>query len=314
MGSMFELFPEKYYEEAKKMLKKKDFVDFVSNISIAVETSRNSKEMLAKTTYLRVKGLITFNQYSKAINSIEEALQYNFGAEAFELKKNKGVAKGFLGDVSKALKIFKELVTETEEINLLVGAYINIAWVHLTLNKSNSEERDLEEAKYYLDLVNEHFDILSNRLKWKILNNYSVYYFYKEEYEKAIEMLEDSIQYCEEIDLPEICNNLAELYLKSDEDAVCEKVNEYLKKAETLGTKYNNNLALGKAFYTNAMVNLREEQIYSALDNLNVSFEYFQDAEAQVYSLECVVKINEIMNNYKLDCLKSMKKRLEGIS
>ncbi|MCK4259625.1 MAG: hypothetical protein KAX49_11645 [Halanaerobiales bacterium] len=308
------LAPASFYEDAKKMLEKKDLLEFVSNISVAVEASRNNKEMLAKTTYLKAKGLITFNQHSKALSCIDEALEYNIGVKAFELKKYKGVAKGFLGKANQALKILKELTTETDDINLLVGVYINIAWVHLSLKNNNSDGRNIEEAKHYLDLANEHFDSLSNRRKWKVRNNYSVYYYYKDEFEKAIKILEDSIKYCEEEELPDVYNNLAKLYIKiSEDDSVSEVAIEYLKEAEALGTIYNKTISLGYTFYFKAEIELIEDQtIFNALDALYISFEYFKKAEATVQACDTLLKINELMDEYKHNSLKSFRENLKN--
>ncbi len=312
MSAALELSPVKFYEEARKMLEKKDLLDFVSKISVAVEVSRNNKEMLAKTTFLKAKGLIDFNQHNKALDCIEEALEYNVGAEAFELKKYKGVAKGFLGKANQALKIFKELTFETNDINLLVGVYINIAWVHLTLKNNNPDERNLEEAKHYLDLANEHFDSLSNTRKWKVRDHYSVYYYYNEKYDKAIEILEDSIKYCEEQYLADVYSNLAEFYLKSDTDGISIIAKEYLEKAEILATTYNNDLALGYIFYTEAMIELREDQLFTALDTLYLSFEFFKKAEAHIKACDTLLKINELMDEYKHSSLKSFRENLKN--
>lgn len=299
MAKTSELLSVRLYEEAKEMLEKRDLLEFISKISTAIEVSRN-KVMLAKTTYLRATGLIAFNQYVKALDFIEEALEYNTGTEAFELKKVKGVAKGYLGEMEEALKIFKELTHESNDIDLLVGVYTNIIWVYLTLKKKNLNDQYLIETKHYLDLMNQHFESLSNKLKWKVYNNYSVYYFYKNEYGKAIEFLENSIQYCKEEDLAHIYNNLAELYLKSNESDVSIRAEEYLKKAEIIGTKYNNIISLGYTFYFKAELDLREDQLFRALDTLSLSFEYFKEAGAHALVSESVLKINKLMDEYKL--------------
>lgn len=309
------LSPVKYYEEAKNMLEKKEFVEFVSKISKAELLANNDKEMLTRIKYLKAHGLIRFGQHTKALEYIDEALEYNIdGAKAFELKKNKGLALAYLGDVSEALEIFEGLITESKDVNLLVGVYINIAWIHITLNK-NTDECTLEEVKYYFDTVEEHFDSFSNRIKWKVRNTYSVYYFYKRDYEKAIEILEDSIKYCEEEYLADVYNNLAELYLKiaeEDENDISEVAKEYLEKAEVLGTKQKNNLVLGYIFYTKAMIQLREGQLFKALDTLYLSFEFFKDAEAPVKACDTILKINEIMKEYEHNSLKTLRENMKS--
>lgn len=313
MSAELELSPMRFFEEAKHMLIKKDLLGFVSKISVAIELSRNNEEMLAKSTFLEATGLSNFNQHRKALESISEALKYNDRTEVFTLKKLKGVSKGYLGFMEESLKIFKELITETADINLLVGVYLNISWVHLLLKNPN--EYNLEEAKHYLDLANEHFDSLSNRRKLKVLNNYSVYYFYKDEYDKAIELLEDSIKYCEEQYLPDIYNNLSELYLKiaeTEDSVVAEVANEYLKKAEILATTNNNNLTLGYIFYTMAMIKLREDQLFTALDTLYLSFEFFKKAEAHIKACDTLLKINELTDDYKHSSLQSFRENLKN--
>lgn len=79
--------PAKYYTKAKEMLDKKDLVGFLLKIGIAIETAQIDKKMLAKALFLKAKGLVTFNQHSKVLECIDEALKYNIGPEAFELKK-----------------------------------------------------------------------------------------------------------------------------------------------------------------------------------------------------------------------------------
>lgn len=289
------LSPKKFYFEAKKMLEKKDFVEFLSKISIAIEAAQNDKEMLAKTWFLKAKGLIAFNHHRKALKCIDNALKYNVGKQALELKKDKGIAKGFLGEIDEAIKIFKQLTTESDDLNILTSTYINISWAYFTLANNFSKEA-VAEVKFYLDKTKEYFDCLSNRLKWRVRNAYSVYYFCLKDYEKAINILEDSIQFCEEEDLADIYNNLAELYIMLDEDGtVCEIAKEYLEKAEILATKYNNNLGLGYIFYTKATIQLREDQLFTALDSLYLAIKFFKDAEAPIKVGDVLSKINEVM-------------------
>ena len=148
-------------------------------------------------------------------------------------------------------------------------------------------------------------------MKIQIHNNYSVYYFYKEDYEKAVDIINNSLEYCEEQDLPGLYNNLAEIYLKYGKGSL-ELVKEFSDKAEIIANKYNNQLELGKAFYTKAMAEIEDEDLFTALDTLYLSFEYFKEAEAYPYAFDSLVKINELMNNYKIDYLKSIKGSLQG--
>lgn len=298
MEQSLEVSPKKFYEKAKHMLEKKDLLEFVSQISVAIETSRNDKQMLAKSTFLEATGLVTFNQHRKALKSITEALKYNTGIDAFKLRKQQGIAKGYLGDVDEAYQIFKDLLKETEEIDLLIDLYINISWVCLLLYKNSPDHKLLAEIKFYLDLVNQHFASISDKCKFRLLNNYSVYYFYAEQYAKAIKSLEAAIEHCIEYELADIYRNLAELYLKLDEDEeVLELAKNYLEKAEMIGNKYSNDLALGYIFNTKAIIHLREDQVFTALDTLYLSVKFFKDAEATIKVSDALAKIKEIMKS-----------------
>ncbi len=110
-------------------------------------------------------------------------------------------------------------------------------------------------------------------------------------------------------------NNLAELYLKISEtkgSTMPEVVKEYLQKAEVLGSRYKNNLVLRHIFYTKAMIEIYEEQLFRAFDTLYLTIEYFKDAEATVKACDTLVKINELMDEYKSNSLKSLKENIQG--
>lgn len=300
----------KYYEEAEKMLKEQDLLGFVSKISNAILLAEGDQELMAKATYLQVRGLFQFNQYQKALESMDEALKYNNGLMATRLKIIKGIIKGYMGEIPESLEIFKSLIPETKDTVELLDLYLNIIWVHLTPGK-NHPLRDLDEVKKYLDLVQEHLDLLPNPQKWRFYNNYSIYYFYQGTYDKAIKILEKSTGLCSDDVLPDLYVNLAELYLQSDESGIAGCVYDYLEKAELIASQQKNYLALGYIFYTKAMTELREDQLFSALDTLYLSFEYFKNAEAHSQACESLLKINEIMDDYKNNRLKALKANLK---
>lgn len=300
---------EKSYEEANNSLKNKDLLEFISKISIAEMLAQNNKDMLAKATFLKVKGLFNFHQHKKILEYIPQALEYNTGYKILRLKNYEGRVYGFLGELKKAEKIFLDIIKEIEEHEFLVEVYLNLAWVYLIKIDSNT----LEEAGKYLRLAHEYFDLLSNEFRWKICNDFSVYYFYKKEYNKAIKILEDSIQYCQEQDLPDIYNNLAELYLKKTNDGIVPEIaKEYLNKAEILATQYNNEIALGYIFYSKAMIEVNEDQLFTALDTLYLSFEYFKATEMTIKACDTLMKINELMDEYKYNSLKSVRENLKN--
>ncbi|MCK4260236.1 MAG: hypothetical protein KAX49_14760 [Halanaerobiales bacterium] len=308
MNGDFVLSPEKYYEEAKNMLKKKDFVEFVSKISVAVESSHNDKDMLAKTSFLKVKGLIVFNQYRKALKNISEALKHNEGIEEFKLTKYRGVALGYLGELKQAINIFKELLTKTDDINLLVETYINIVWAYLSLNRIESKEENLKEAKLYLDLINKHVDCLNSQKLRQLYTNYSDYYYFVGDYNKAIELQQKAIDFCEEENLPKVYNNLAELHLKYDEFDIVEK---YVHDAEVLAYEYDNSFEFAQSQYILGMAYQKDKQFLNAKDCLYVALAYFCKAQAYTYAFNCFKKMLEISQVFNIESIKLLEKSVK---
>ena len=306
--------PNKYYHEAQKMLEKKDLLEFIAKISIAIELSVGDPEMIAKATFLKAKGLKTFNRYTKTVESVDEALKYNDGLEAFELRELQATAKGYLGRLNEAIEIYKTLLIETNDGIIVSRLCISLAWAYLLLDRENPKEESLEETKKYLDMAYNHFDELPDFLKRKVLNNFSVYYFYQNEFDKSIELLEEAFNYAEEKDLPRLYNNLAEIHLKFSEKSGFEisSIKDYLDKSEILASKYDDKIEMAFSFYTRAKLELLDEQMYRALDTLYLAFDHFTEAEAYSYSLECLLKINEIVSNHKAKCMQIMQEKLHN--
>lgn len=302
---------EVFLEEAKRALEEKDFAGFMLNIGKAELLAENNTDEVAKVSFLKSKGLFKFNQHKRALNNISEALEYNLGTEeVFHLRRYQGIILGYLGEFEKAKESFRYILDTLDNTEYTVRTYLNLAWINLISYRSKKEISILDEAKEYLDLANTYFENLPDRFKWKICNNYSVYYFYKNDYDEAIHILEKAMNYCEEKEYPWIYTNLADIYLQFEGIDVTDKIKEYTEKAEVIATKYENDFLIGKAFYIQAMSQLKADEFFRCLDTLYVSFEYFKKAENYPHAFDCLVKMNEIISDYKLDRLKSLKDSL----
>ncbi len=314
MSTVVAFSPGKYYEDAQKMLEKKDLLGFVSKIGIAVEASMNDPEMKARATYLESKGLMEFYQHTKAIESIDEALKYNTGAEAFELRKLQATARGFLGKFNQALNTYKVLLDEANDNIAVVRICINLSWAYLMLNRENPEELNFEEIKKYLDQANQYFNEIPDFLKVKLLNNLSVFHFYKGDFDKSISVLKEAVNYAEEKDIPRLYNNLAEVYLEYREQCGIEitSISDYLDKSETIASKYDDKLAMAVSFFIKGKLELMDDQMFTALDTLFLAFTHFTEEEAYSYSLEVLLKINEVVSNHKAECMRIMQKKLNN--
>lgn len=296
---------ERYYDEAIRMLEGKDLPEFMLNIGSAIALAGDDKSKLAKLTYLKAKGLMAFQQHKKAVASIQEALEYNEGEGAFRLKHALGIAKGHLGEFNEALIIFHELLDNNP--NNLVDMYTNIGWLYLNF----SDKRDLVQAKNYLDLALNFFERVTAPRKAKVLNHYSNYYYHKQDFSKAIEMLNEAQTYADDRDKVFILTNLAEIYLEYKNEDTSLTIQKYIKDAEILGEKFDDKIALGRIYYVTALAEIKHGQLVNALDTLNVSLDYYKKADALSLALDCIIKINELINHFKLESLQSLKNSLK---
>ena len=238
---------------------------------------------------------------------IAQAKHYNYGERILHLKNYEGVIYGYFGEVEKAERIFKDVLTEVTETQFATEVCLNLVWLYNTV----SQIKNLEGSKKYLDKANSNFTFLTRTLKFKLLQNYSVYYYFLQDYDKAEESLNEAFNYAEEKDLPALYNNLAEVHLKISENGLTlTSIKDYLDKAEVIASKYNNKMEMAFSFYTRAMLELKEERLLTALDALYLAFDYFTEVEAYSYSLKCLFKINELVNEYKVECMKTMQEKL----
>lgn len=285
---------------------------FVTNVNDIELSPGNYENILSKSKSLKTKGLFNFIRQKKLLESVSQRLNYEDGKEMLELKIYEGIVHGCLGRLDKAVDIFNAVINQTEDKSIKTISYLNIAWLYMSLDRKILDTQKTDEAKKYIDLAYDYFDLLSDDMKHKILSNYSVYYYLNKEYDKAIEILNDSIKYCQEKDLADLYNTLVELNLKLTSDSnFSEHIKEYLEKAEIVGTKHDKFLSLGQTFYLRAEVELREDQFFSALDTLYLSFDYFKQAEATVLAYDCLLKINQLTDEYEQHHLKTLKNNLK---
>ena len=302
---------ERYLATACEAIKKKDLIDFVENVSKADACAENNQTYMAKVMLVRSKGLYKFNQYRKALTSIAETLKYDISnEEIFTLSGYRAIILGHLGEYQNAKDTLIPLIENRPTDANCVDVFITLSWISLLTYRGYKKEADLEEAKKYLDAAKTYFTHTPNRLKWKIYNNYSVYYFYQGNYEEAIHMLEEALLCCEEKDYPWVYTNMADIYLKFEGIDVAGKIKECTEKAEIIAHQYNNNYLIGRAFYLQALSELKEDMLFRCLDTLYVAFEHFKKAEAYPFAFDCLIKMNEIISDYKLDQLKSLKDSL----
>lgn len=302
---------EEYYEEAKKMLEQKDSMAFMENISYAILLSSNETQLYSKVIFLKAKGLYLLREYDKALKSIEKALKYNSGDKEVRLLKFKGLIFYYRGLFGKSITIYEKLLKETENIELKTELLINLSAIYLTKYRTHKEDKKyLNEAFKSLKTVDDYFDSIEKDVNKKlILINFGEYYYLLGNIDKAIEKQEQAIQYCQEKDLPEVYNNLAELYVMIN---CLPRAKDYLRDVEILGEKYHNYIEIAKGFFTNSKLELLNEEYLRAVDSLYMALDFFIDAEALHYAFNCFNKILEISKQFDNVCINSLQKGIKG--
>lgn len=301
---------EKFYEEAKEMLKKKDSMAFMETISYAKLLSKDTG-LYSKVVFLKAKGLYILREFDKALISIEEALKYNSNDDRVRLLKFKGLIFYHRGFFNKSINVYDKLLDQTDNIELKTELYINLSAIYLTMYRTYEEDqKHLDEAFKWLKNTDTYFDSIKKDVNRKLICiNFGEYYYLVGNINQAIKIQEQAIQYCQEKDLPEVYNNLAELCVMS---SYLPKAKEYLRDVEILGEKYHNNLEIAKGFYTNSKVELVNEEYLRAVDSLYLALDFFIDAEALPYAFKCFHKIIEVSKQFDNVCINSLQKGIKG--
>ncbi len=302
---------EKYFVEAERMLEQKDSMAFMENISYASLLSSNETKLYSKVIFFKAKGLFLLREYDKALNVIEEALRYNNGDDRIRLLKYRGLIATYRGLFKEAINIYERVLVETDNIELQTEIYINLSATYLAMYRTYEEDKKyLDEASKWLKATDTYFELLKKDVNKKLICiNYGEYYYLFGNIDKAIEMQEQAIQYCQEGELPEVYNNLAELYVMIE---CLSKAEEYLREVELLGEKYHNNLEIAKGFYTTSKIYLLNEEYLRAVDSLYMALDFFIDAEALPYAFKCFCKILEVSKQFDNMCVNSLQKGIKG--
>ncbi len=260
--------------------------------------ANGDNDLLSKIAFLKARGLYLLQEYDKALSAIDKAMKSNQGADVIRLQKYRGLIWGYQGRFAEAINLFSDLLEETNDYILLTELYSNITWANLALYRTEEKNKLLEEAKKYLDLLDD------NRKK-RILLNYGEYHFCNKDYNQAIEIIERAIPYCTEEEMPLVYNNLAELHFQFGDRF---KTEEYLHKAEVLAEKYSNYLEVAKSLYTQGLLEIKDDEWLKATDSLYVSLKYFIKTNAISYAFNCFIQILDISHQLENDCVLSIKR------
>lgn len=309
LENLHEESAKEYFETAKVYLEKKDLVGFIENIGCAKLLAQTDMILYAKIVYYKAIGLYLLREYEKSLEAIDEALEWNDGIEKIRLLKFKGLVFGYRGQFEEAIRLFRDLVNQSEEEKLQAEILINLAWAYLSFYRVNEDQGLLTEALHYLDRVYQVFHTLDNIKRKRILTNYSDYYFLNKDYIKAIEMQEEAIAFCNEDDLPKVYNNLAELHLMYEELSL---VDEYLHKAEVIANKFGNYFEIGQASFIKGLAQAQDEELLKAKDSFYLALAYFSKAQAYPLAFNCFTKILEISQQFNMICIQSLRENSKG--
>lgn len=306
------LMVSEYLEKAEESIRQKRFEDFMRLIGGA-EAVAADPEMWSQVLYVKAKGLYQFGRCNHALEAIEMALEANQNMKNYvRLAKFKASILAYKGQYREALRLLKELLTHTDDHYLLSEVYINISWVLLEYYKREPLEMTLDEIKFYLDEADEVLlKVDSVEKKRRILNNYAEYYKFKKNYEAARKMLEEELKFCSESQLPEVYNDLAQVYLEQGHEDVMEK---FLHDAELIASRYDNDMEVARALYTKAIARMKRndrDDLVSVIDSLSIAFYNFTSCGAYNNAFDCFIKITEVCNALKHDCATTLKEQFK---
>ena len=300
-----------YCEKAEYALKEKNLEDFLRYIGGAEAVSADT-ESIARITCLRAKGLYFLRRYDSALLAIEEALKYPQGErDTVRLYKTKAIILTYSGKYKESMRILKSLTTKIADTYLLCEIYINMGWSLLELYKNEHEQSALEEAKLYLDMAYKQMESIGSFSKKRIiLGNYAEYFVARGENDMAIEMLEEALGYSSETQLPEIYNDLADLYRQRGDEGDSDLVGKYLHDAELLATRYENDFELARALYIRGLSKMDSADFVQVLDVMYIAFHNFMNAGALSYAFDCFSKIFEVSNSLKSEFVSCIQDKL----
>lgn len=299
-----------YLGKAEESIGQKNFEDFMRFVGSAEAVSTDA-DSWSQLLYLKAKGFFRFGKYKHALEAIETALEGNQDMKNYvRLVKFKASILAHKGQYREALRLLKELLTQTDDHYLLSEVYINISWVLLEFYKREPLDETLHAIKFYLDEADEVMMKVENiEKKRRLLNNYAEYYKFKKDYDSARKMLEEELKCCSENQLPEVYNDLAQVYLEQGHEDAMEK---FLHDAELIASRYDNDMEVARALYTKAiarMVKNERNDLVTVIDSLSIAFYNFTSCGAYNNAFDCFIKITEVCDTLKHDCATALKEQ-----
>lgn len=301
-----------YLEKAEESIRQKNFEDFMRFIGGAEAVSADA-DSWSQLLYVKAKGFYRFGKWEHALEAIETALAANQNMKNYvRLAKFKASILAYKGQYREAMRLLKELLAQTDDHYLRSEIYINISWVLLEYYKREPMDETLDEVKFYLDEADEiMMKVDSLDKKRRILNNYAEYYKFKKDYESARKMLEEELKCCTESELPEVYNDLAQVYLEQGHEDVMEK---FLHDAELIASRYDNDMEVARALYTKAIALMKRNErndLISVIDSLSIAFYNFTSCGAYNNAFDCFITITEVCDTLKHDCATTLKEQIK---
>lgn len=302
---------EKYLQQAEEALKTGSLDDFSRYIGNA-ESVASDEGTLARVLFLRAKGLSVFRRFQSAIKAIDEALQVSQSErDRVRLLKGKANIYTYTGKFRDSLRVLKEIMTQTSDEYLLSEIYLSMAGTYLMFYKAEPSDSILDEAKFYLDEAYKAIEQYDNNYKKRLVfKNYGEYFKLKRDYDMSIEMLEESLKYCEESQLSELYVDLVQLYLERNAEGDLETLKKYLHDSELIASKFENEFDMARTFYMVAKIVEISGDYIKSLDYLHIACNNFLDIEAYSNAFECykeLVRVSGLLNN---DFVSSVRERI----
>lgn len=257
-----------YYEsELDEAIK---YIQNALSINQALKDTIGIIGCLNKITHVNIE----LGEFEMALATNEEALSLseliNNNRSKAESYRNMGIIFFYQNDFKNALKSYFESLLNYKSIK----DSADIGFVYNAIGIIYSRWEAADKALLYFNQAEEIYRNEANprRLSQVLNSKAEVYSFYLNNYDKALELYEESLQLKEqindEIGIALLYNNIGTVYgsMKNYKKAL-----EYLRKSETIYTKMDNQPGIIMVYYNMGYIYLEYDNFDKAINYFNLS-------------------------------------------
>lgn len=303
----------KFMEKANEAIKQQNLFLFSENIGVAKYIAPN-EEFRLEVLENQALGLYQLGQYTRALEIIDQLLPLVSNDTKLKLLHKRGICLVKMGDYSEALGVFHGLVKEYPDQS--VWGLGKLGWTYIYLYQDEGQIEYLQKAEEYCRIALDLSSGNKELYKRHVINLGNVEWL-KRNYEKALNLFLEAAD-LDDGDNPNILNNIAAVYvnLAAENYTLCDKVKDYLYKAEEIAERVKNEFELGQTYLIRARFAIEIEQDFiGGKDFYLVAFDRFVSAHSfpeALKTLNRILALDQKLNKESIELLGERFKTLFG--